>query len=115
MKFGDETQFSLGVTGDYYLFDRLLVPEVGLGWFFGVGGYFKYWRYSYKWSYNMIDFGVRAPVGLSFRPLNSFEIFLDFAASIGFYTQAYSGDTLSDNKSGLGGGWQGDFGVRFWL
>jgi hypothetical protein len=115
MKLGDETKFSLGVTGDYYFFNRSVFPEAYLGWFFGVGGYFKYWRYSYNYTYNMMDFGVRAPVGLSCQPLNSLEFFLDLAASIGFYTQAYSGDTLADNTSGLGGGWQGDFGVRFWF
>jgi hypothetical protein len=32
----------------FYFPGKLLVPEAGLGWFFGVGGYFKYWRYSYE-------------------------------------------------------------------
>jgi hypothetical protein len=111
--FGNPSLVAFGITGDYYLMDQTLVNSAGIGWFLGVGAYFKYWHSSWevmriKNSYNACDFGVRVPIGLSLQPVKVFEIFLDIAPSIGFYTRSGGG------SGELGGGWQGDIGLRFW-
>lgn len=102
--------FGIGVTGDYYLIDQYLVQAAGLGWFFGIGGYVGFTSYA---NWNSFGFGARLPIGLSWRPVDVFEIFFDFAPSLGllFYDSSYSG---SDNVD-FGGGWQGDIGLRFWF
>jgi len=119
-KFDDPyTRVGFGITGDYYIFDQTIVPAVGFGWFLGVGGYLRYWHLSVDdwygdWSVNLLDFGVRAPIGIYIQPLDFLDVFLDIAPSVGFYT--WLGDTEGwDHKNGLGGGWQGDLGVRFWF
>ena len=111
----DKSYFGLSVTGDYYYFDRPLYAPINLGWYAGGGAYFGFYSGSTKTpkhSHTTIDLGVRIPIGLSWQPLDFLEVFLDIAPSVGFYM------TLNDpgkNKMGLGGGWQGDLGVRFWL
>ncbi|MCL2602073.1 MAG: DUF3996 domain-containing protein [Treponema sp.] len=109
-EFGDHTHFGFNVTGDYFLKHDYLVQEAGLSWFLGVGGYAGFWRSSNGFSSNLLDFGVRLPIGLSWMPVNFFEVFIDVAPSVGFYF--WSGDR---STSGLGGGWQGDLGIRFWF
>jgi len=102
--------FSLGVTGDYFLIDEIFVPEARLGWFLGLGGYFQFSTGTGGSSWTMIDFGVRLPIGIYIFPVDFLEIFLDIAPSLGFYTYVSGGSAV-----GLGGGWQGDFGIRFWF
>ena len=99
----------LTVTGDYFLIDKRLIPDVNFGWFLGVGGYVNLLLDS---DFTMFDFGGRLPIGLYIMPLDFLEIFLDIAPSVGFY---YQNIKNSDAKTGLGGGWRGDFGVRFWF
>jgi hypothetical protein len=96
--------FSLGVTGDYYFYDRQLVPEIGLNWYLGLGGYFN----AYFSSSGGVSLGGRLPIGLSWQPLkpNVLELFLDIAPSLGIGI---------NTGSVLAGGWGGDFGIRFWL
>ena len=118
-EFGNPSFFGFRVTGDYLFIDRALVPDAKLGWFLGVGGYVGFWRYSFDsawvdYSYSLFDVGVRVPVGLYWMPLDFLEVFLDIAPSLGFYNRSVSGTGL-ESRSGLGGGWQGDFGIRFWL
>ena len=119
-EFGDLTTFGLRVTGDYYIYDKPLAADIHLGWYLGVGGYAGFWHASYEykylntnysWSRNLFDLGVRVPVGLSFQPADFIEIFAEIAPSVGFYM--WTGDGA--DSSGLGGGWQGALGVRFWL
>jgi hypothetical protein len=115
-EFGNPTYLSFKVTGDYYLFDRTLVPGIGLGWFLGVGGYLNYGHSGFgNYSCNAFDFGARLPIGLSFRPIDVLEIFIDAAPSIGFYYWSFSGSWTGSNDNGLGGGWQGDIGIRLWF
>jgi hypothetical protein len=124
----DPSSIWFRLTGDYYIIDKTIVSDIGFGWFLGVGGY-GYWSHqSYdhsalgiknEWSANVFDFGVRAPVGLSFRPIDFFEIFVDFGVSVGVQIVSWSSDKASvsnsDTDFDLGGGWVGDFGVRFWF
>ena len=115
-----------GVTGDYYFIDRKLVPEVGLNWYVGFGGWLSFWSYSYNknkdnaYSYAHIAAGARLPIGLSWQPLSFLEIFLDIAPSLGI-----GFDTKADYKSGgeahsggihfPAGGWPVELGIRLWL
>jgi hypothetical protein len=114
--------FGAGITGDYYLIDQTLVKGAGLGWFFGLGGYFDFLTYKYTfigkdYSQTALGLGLRVPIGLSWQPVKSFEIFFDFAPSLGilFYSGNYYDYKTDENKIAFGGGWQGDIGLRFWF
>ena len=100
--------FWFRLTGDYYFLDFDLAPKINLGWFLGIGAYFQIAHYGKQ--FNGIDAGGRLPIGLCWMPLEFLEIFLDFAPSVGLF--AHLGD---NSKIGLGGGWQGDVGIRFWF
>jgi opacity protein-like surface antigen len=119
-----EDGFGIGATGDYYLIDKTLVKEAGLGFFFGIGGYFSFARHTYKsllkdYAKNALGLGVRAPIGLSWQPVKFLELFIDFAPSLGvlFYSGNYYDNILwkDEDKIDVGGGWQGDLGLRFWF
>jgi hypothetical protein len=107
--------FGIGVTGDYYLYDRRLVSEIGLGWYLGIGGYGNLGF----WNWNSVDgmeigAGVRIPIGLYFVLARRFEFFLDLAPSLGVGIGV--GDWyVYKNKFWLDGGWAADFGFRIWL
>jgi hypothetical protein len=81
--------FRVGLTGDYYMIDQVLVKDIGLHWFLGLGGFFNFYSYSDKWNgiedYNHthMNFGGRVPIGLSWQPVKLLEIFLDVAPSLG--------------------------------
>jgi hypothetical protein len=103
--------FGVGVTGDYYIIDQTLLSNIGLGWYLGLGGYAGIGIWD---NYNMIRFGGRLPIGLSFRPINLLEIFLDVAPSlgVGLYTGGWTGaDDFHFPEGGLGV----DIGIRLWL
>ncbi|MDR1238907.1 MAG: DUF3996 domain-containing protein [Treponema sp.] len=116
--------FNLGATGDYYIIDQTLIKEAGLGWFLGIGGYFDFGTYTYRYvttdyTRTALGLGARVPIGLSWQPINVLEVFIDFAPSLGIIF--YSGDyydystNKNESRSRLGGGWQGDIGIRFWF
>jgi hypothetical protein len=123
--------FSLGLTGDYYIFDKLIPPaaEIGLGWYLGVGGWVDFASHTYKtksedgkeYSFWDLGFGIRAPVGLSWIPpkVSWLEVFLEVSANVGL--GIYGGDRYnSKNEKDTGvyfpaWGWRGDLGFRFWI
>ena len=106
------TYFGLSVTGDSFLIHDTLVPDVGLSWFLGVGGYLEFHSFSgSNWSRTGLGFGVRVPIGLSIMPIENLEFFLSVAPSICLNIEL--GDFADD--PGLGGGWQTDIGFRFWF
>jgi hypothetical protein len=108
--------FNLNLNGDYYLIDRALIPDIGLGWFLGLGGYLRFYHYGSdhaNMSYNGLGAGARLPIGLSWQPVDFLEIFADIAPSVGFLS--YFGDAAPDKFSFPDGGWQGDIAVRFWF
>jgi hypothetical protein len=108
--------FGLRLNGDYYIFDKTLISDIGLGWFLGLGGYFRFYHYGSdvaNYSWNGFGGGARVPIGLSWQPLKFLEVFLDIAPSLGF--QANFGDYAPDKFKFPAGGWQGDFAVRFWF
>jgi hypothetical protein len=103
--------FGLSVTGDYYMVDKRLTPDINFGWYIGIGGYAGFYHVGGDSSYNGLSVGARVPVGIYIIPVSFFEVFLDVAPSLGL--GIYLG-----NKSGLelpAGGLGADLGVRFWL
>ncbi|MDR2259313.1 MAG: hypothetical protein LBE14_09220 [Treponema sp.] len=103
-----EHYFGLTATGDYYLIDQTLIPEANFGWYLGLGGFasFHIWE-----NFSALTAGVRFPIGISWRPLDALELFLDVAPGLGI--GAYFGD-----KSGLyfpAGEFPLELGLRFWF
>lgn len=118
--------FGFGVTGDYYIFDRALVPDIGLGWYFGVGGYLGFGAYNdpYDWyDYSYLNFGVRVPIGLSWvLPLSlpvKLELFLDIFPSLGlglgFWDSEYDNYDHDKNHVNFDFNFGGELGLRVWF
>ena len=102
------SRLGIGLTGDYYLFRGTLVPDIGLGWYFGLGGWATFYTGS---NYTGIAFGARAPLGLSMRipNLQILEIFLSVSPSLGVKI-----DNV-DNFYFPAGGWPIEIGFRIWF
>jgi hypothetical protein len=118
--------FGLGITGDYYVFDRPLVRDINLGWYLGVGGFFGFGHYSekrsiagikYQASWTSLNVGVRVPVGLSWQPLKWLEVYTGIAPGLGLGFYVAGEDDGGSAKSGAYFHWAFDveLGVRFWL
>jgi len=93
----------LKVAGDYYLIDNVLVSQVGLHWYLGVGGYVGL---GIGDDYLGLGVGARLPIGLSWQPVSLLEIYLQVVPSIGVNILP---------EIGLGGGWGGNLGLRLWF
>jgi hypothetical protein len=91
----------LGVAGDYYIFDQDFAK--GLGWYLGVGGF------GYIGLYDPLGLaaGARVPIGLSWRPIDLLEIYLQVVPSIGL--QVLPKIDLWPNFFG------GNLGIRLWF
>jgi opacity protein-like surface antigen len=123
--------FGVGVTGDYYFIDDMLAPEIGLGWYLGIGGYVTFGVYNHQYDYNdytYISFGGRVPIGLSWQFIRSgkvtLELFGALIPSLGLGMNILSDEYKkwhTDNKVdqrqalGLGGGIGGEIGLRIWF
>jgi len=90
----------LNVAGDYYFIDSQIVNT--LHWYFGVGGYVDL-GIGNPFG---LGLGVRVPIGLSWQPIDLLEIYLQAVPSIGVGILP---------GFGLGGGWGGNLGIRFWF
>jgi hypothetical protein len=95
--------FYTGVSGDIYLYERELVPELNLHWMIGLGA----WVNLGFGDAAGLETGVRLPIGVSWHILDFLELFADAAPSLGFkiYPEFYF----------PAGGWPLEIGVRFWL
>ncbi|MDR2095295.1 MAG: DUF3996 domain-containing protein [Treponema sp.] len=102
--------FDAGFTGDYYVFDRMLVPGIKLGWYLGVGGFFSLSHYfgSGEWTY--LNVGVRVPVALSWQPLSWLEIIGGITPCLGLHFYVAGKDGLHLNWPLVG-----ELGARFWF
>jgi hypothetical protein len=116
--------FSLGVQGDYYFIDKKMIPAANLHWYLGVGFFGTFYNHTWgndrDYSWNSLRIGARIPVGISFQPTQWFEVFTNFAPSIGIHIDF-------EGKTGNGYVYQkGQFypavelfpleiGVRFWI
>ncbi|MDR1302409.1 MAG: hypothetical protein LBK43_08080 [Treponema sp.] len=103
--------FGVGITGDYYLIDKALVPDINLDWYFGFGGYLGLGSWKDGYGYNDHDgfamtLGLRAPIGLSWEFLEHFELFGDIFAGLGFGIVPFY---FPDWDIG------GEIGIRYWF
>jgi hypothetical protein len=96
---------TLGLRGDYYIAHRALIPEIKLDWYLGIGGWLSLGLPSQGNAY--ISFGARVPVGLSWQPVDVFELFLEIAPSLGFQ--------MSPRVHFPYGGWGAGIGFRIWF
>ena len=115
----------IGATGDYHLLGSMFFEDM-LGWFFGIGGSigFTSWEGGtvlhnerlYTRSWTRFGLGVRAPIGLTFQPIDFLELFITAAPAFGvrFYSNSHDWD---DSYSGVGFGFRigGELGLRFWF
>jgi len=93
----------LGLAGDYYLIDQKIVPEIGLNWYLGVGGYVNLGLGN---SFGLAV-GARLPIGLSWQPIELLEIYLQVVPSIGLQVLPEIG--LYPNF------WGANLGIRLWF
>jgi len=96
--------FSLGISGDKYLIDKLLVKEIGLGWYLGLGV-----GVGIGIGDDDLALGVsgRLPIGLSIQPIDLLEIFLQIVPQLGV--------SIMPSFHFPYGGWGGDIGIRLWF
>jgi hypothetical protein len=100
--------FGLGVSGDYYLVDKALVPDINLGWFFGVGGYVNTAFYDNSYADRLwLGIGGRVPIGLSWQPVKFLEVFIAAIPDIGL--------GIVPELGNLDWNINGELGVRLWL
>ena len=102
VSFGPEQLF-LGVSGDNYFIDRVLVSDLNLHWFIGLGGYVNFG----VGDVFIFSFGARLPIGISWQPFPLLEVFLDIAPQLGVQ--------LAPTFDFPAGGWPVEIGVRLWL
>jgi hypothetical protein len=93
----------LGVSGDYYFFERPIVSSIKLNWFFGAGA----WVNMGFGDAAVLELGGRLPVGVRWYVFEFLELFSDIAPSLGF--------RLSPDFYFPAGGWPIEIGVRFWF
>ena len=106
--------FGLGLTGDRYIIERVLIKEVNFGWFLGVGGYGNFWSSgSGDFSATYLGLGGRLPVGVYIMPVDFFEGFVNIAPSIGL--ELGFGKHVDDKFKFPAGRFGVEVGARFWL
>jgi len=103
--------FGIGLAGDFYFIDSLIVPDIGLSWFLGAGAFVD-WVTAPIIEFNYIDFGVRVPVGVSWLIVPEWEVFFDVTPSFGLGLASIAG-----LGSGAAFFWSIplELGVRFWF
>jgi hypothetical protein len=95
--------FHLGVSGDYYFFERPIVSSINLNWFIGAGA----WVNIGFGDASGFELGGRLPVGVRWHILDFLELFSDIAPSLGL--------RLMPDFYFPAGGWPIEIGVRFWF
>ena len=103
----------IGVSGDWYFIDKRFSNVETLHWYLGVGGYVGLWWRYYWLGYSRVsgDIGARFVAGLSWQPLDCFELFGQLVPSIGIGFGGFYGN----KKVGVGGNVSAQIGVRAWL
>jgi len=102
------TSFGLSGAGDYYLFHNEIVNP--LDWYFGIGVGVSFWNSSNSAG---LAAAIRAPLGLSWQPINFLELYLQAVPQVGLRFFGNDG-----NNSGFGlwsNFWCGNLGIRFWF
>jgi len=99
----------LGVSGDVYFIDAVLVSDIGLHWYLGVGVGVGIGVYDDLYL-NAVG---RLPIGLSWQlplnagPINALEIYLQAVPSLGI--------TILPGVNFPAGGWPINLGIRLWF
>jgi len=100
----------IGVSGDYYFIDAVLVKDIGLNWYLGFGAGASI---GIADDYFGLSAVARLPVGLSWQlplnagPLNAFEVYLQVVPSVGA--------RITPGFKFPAGGWPINLGVRLWF
>ena len=102
---------SVSVTADRYVIDNILVSEIDLGLYFGLGAYVGVYSYSGDASGISISAGARAPIGVYIFPVDFLEVFLAAVPSLGLGLGIGDRVGLEFPEGGIGG----EFGIRFWF
>jgi hypothetical protein len=129
--YADAHNFGMGITGDFYIFDRNLVThdftnedgtyKFKLDWYLGLGGFFSFHTWRDTWNNGRgrksgggVDFGLRVPIGLSWHIIKPLELFLGIHPGLGFYItdKDYYG---YDNRQAVYFNIGGEIGLRLWI
>jgi hypothetical protein len=94
---------SLGISGDHYLAEGVLVSDINLHWFAGLGGWLNLGGFD---SNLWLSLGARVPLGLSWHIVDFLEVFLNVAPSLGLQITP---------SPGFYGFLPVELGVRFWF
>lgn len=128
--YADNYNFGMGITGDFYIFDRNLVTndftnedgtyKFKLDWYLGVGGFFSFhtWRaWHNRDSGGGADIGIRVPIGLSWHIIKQLELFFGIHPGIGFYITRsdYYNNSYYSNRSWVYFNIGGELGLRLWI
>ncbi|MCK4541155.1 MAG: hypothetical protein KAU17_02855 [Spirochaetales bacterium] len=103
IRFSIGTPTSIGLTADWWMYQKPLAGMLGL--YAGPGGYVNV--AIPDGGDSTVDLGLRVPVGLQIFPLDFLELFIEVAPSIGIIIA----DPVTFPDFGL----QGAFGFRFWF
>jgi len=103
----NNNHFGLGVSGDKYFLHNALVPSIGLDWYIGGGVGVGLGLRDDRNNPISLNAVVRIPIGLSFQPIDLFEIYLQMVPQIGF--QFLPGFHFPI------GGWPINLGIRLWF
>ena len=115
-----------GLVADWYFLHKELVPDIGLHWYVGAGVWFNHYTHIFHYdndeNYVAVSegLGLRVPIGLSFQPVESIEIFLQAVPGIGVnfrfegkmndgFVWRRSGVELNHKNSSI------ELGLRIWL
>jgi hypothetical protein len=103
----NSVRFLITVAGDYYFIDKMLIPEIDLGWYLGLGLYFNLttWKGGDELG---LGLGARLPIGLSWQPrqVDILELFFDVAPSLGLGISPFDFPKWDVDV---------DFGIRLWF
>jgi len=106
---GDNTMYISGAGDFLFLFDTEFVPTLSFYIRGGIGAAF--WSFSHEVLDNYVGLAAsfRLPIGLSWRPIELLEIFLQAVPQIGLQILPI------DNIRLWGNYWGGNLGIRLWL
>ena len=96
----------LYVSGDKYVLEGELVPDINLHYYIGVGLYGMLGFYDNSDADTLLAMGARVPIGLSWHAVDFLEVFLALVPSLGVRVNPIH---FPD------GGWPFELGVRIWF
>ena len=92
------------VTGDKLFVEGVVVSEINLHYYVGLGGFVSVWLDNFEYS----SLGARVPIGLSWHALDFLEVFLGIVPTLGIQPGG-EGDFFNFRWAPI------EWGVRVWL